>query len=127
MPQGKQYDDEMRGALFVNSDKQPGDKRPDRKGYVQIKGVRYELAGWLRKSSKDGSPFMSLQVQESQALGDVARRARQTAEATQTASATALGADALDALLDISDEDEALRQFRRARSARAATSEEVPF
>lgn len=121
MPQGKQYDDDMRGALFVNGDKQPGDKRPDRKGYVQIKGVRYELAGWLRKSSKDGSPFMSLQVQESSSLRDTARKAIETANASSVASS------ALEAALDITDEDEALAAFRRARSARAAASEEVPF
>ena len=54
-----QFNDEMRFALFPNPDKQPGDKRPNVKGFAQIGGNRFQLSGWTRTSSKDGSKFIS--------------------------------------------------------------------
>lgn len=57
------YDDEMRGVLFKNKDKTPGDKRPDYKGHVQVGGNRLELAAWLRASSRTGEKFMSLSLE----------------------------------------------------------------
>ena len=59
------YDEELRGALFVNKDKtkDPEDKRPDRNGYLVVGGNRLELAGWLRRSKKTGEPFLSLKAQ----------------------------------------------------------------
>lgn len=47
---------DMSGALFVNE--KGADNHPDRKGYVIIGGVEYELAGWL-KTGKSGQ-FLSL-------------------------------------------------------------------
>ena len=58
-----QFDDEMRGALFRNDDKQEGDKRPDYKGYVIVGGNRLELAAWLRTSQRTGRKFMSLKLE----------------------------------------------------------------
>lgn len=53
------YDNEMRGVLFVNDRKQPGEQTPDYRGTVTVRGVEYRLAGWKRKS-KQGTPFLSL-------------------------------------------------------------------
>lgn len=53
----KQYDNEMRFALFEN-DKAGNEKRPDRRGTAQINGVEYKLSGWI-KTSKDGKRFLS--------------------------------------------------------------------
>ena len=55
-----QFDDELRGALFRNDDKQEGDKRPDYKGHVQVGGNKLWLSAWLRTSNKTGEKFMSL-------------------------------------------------------------------
>lgn len=55
-----QFDDEMRGVLFKNKDKTPGDKRPDYNGHAVILGVKVRQAAWLRKSSKTGETFMSI-------------------------------------------------------------------
>lgn len=54
-----EYSDELRGALFKNKDKTPGDKRPDYKGFATIQGVRYESAAWLR-TAKSGEKYMSI-------------------------------------------------------------------
>lgn len=59
----QQYDDELRGALFKNKDKQPGDKRPDYKGFAQVNGVRYEMAAWLRTSQRSNEKFMSFKLE----------------------------------------------------------------
>lgn len=59
----QQYDDELRGALFKNKDKQPGDSRPEYKGMLTIGGVKYELAAWLRTAKSSGQKFMSLKLE----------------------------------------------------------------
>jgi uncharacterized protein (DUF736 family) len=59
----QQYDDEMRGVLFKNKDKTPGDKRPDYKGRVQVGGNKLWLSAWLRTSAKTGEKFMSLALE----------------------------------------------------------------
>jgi hypothetical protein len=48
------------GTLFVN-DKQGNEKRPDRRGEVNIGGTIYKLSGWL-KEGKNG-PWLSLSVE----------------------------------------------------------------
>lgn len=55
-------DKENRGALFKHI--KTKDTQPDFKGYVNIKGVDYQLAGWKRVSSKTGETFISLQISE---------------------------------------------------------------
>lgn len=57
MAQGE-YDNEMRGALFVN-DRKKKDSHPDRKGTCTIEGVEYWVSGWLKKT-RDGKTFLSL-------------------------------------------------------------------
>ncbi len=57
-----QYDNTNKGVLFRNDN--PGEKRPDYKGTINIDGVEKDLAAWVRVSKKDGSKFMSVSVSE---------------------------------------------------------------
>lgn len=61
--------DELRGALFANKDKQRGDsaRRPDFKGFVQVNGVRYRASAWTRTGRKSGQQFLSLTLELPQA------------------------------------------------------------
>ena len=61
----QQYDNTNRGAIFVN-DKQGNDKRPDRKGSLNVEGVEYWISGWIKTSQK-GDKFMSLSVERKDA------------------------------------------------------------
>ena len=56
-----QYDETNTGALFIN-DKGGNDKRPDRRGKINIEGVEYKLSGWLRTPKNGGEKFLSLKV-----------------------------------------------------------------
>lgn len=64
---GQQYDDEMRGTLFINQDKDPKnpehEKWPDRTGKIQINGIKYKISGWIKYPKNGGDPFLSLSVQ----------------------------------------------------------------
>lgn len=55
------YDNTNTGVLFVN-DKGDNEKRPDRKGTINIEGVEYTLSGWLKTSGK-GTQFLSLKAE----------------------------------------------------------------
>ena len=59
-----QYDDTNTGALFIN-DKGDNDKRPDRKGKLNVEGVEYQISGWLRTPKSGGAQFLSLKVERS--------------------------------------------------------------
>ena len=50
--------DELRGVLFKN-DRVMGDKLPNYRGQITIRGVEYRLSGWINKSKK-GVTYMSL-------------------------------------------------------------------
>lgn len=54
------YDNTNTGSLFVN-DKGDNDKRPDRKGSLNVAGVDYWISGWLREGN--GKKFLSLKVE----------------------------------------------------------------
>lgn len=54
------YDNTDRGALFKN-DRKESEKHPDYKGALNVGGVDYELAAWL-KTSNAGKKYMSLSV-----------------------------------------------------------------
>lgn len=58
------YDNNMRGVLFKNDDKQ-SDKHPDYKGTITVDRVEYWISSWI-KTSKQGNKFMSLSVQPKQ-------------------------------------------------------------
>lgn len=63
-----EYDNRNRGALFKNDRKAPGTKQPDYRGTIDVDGVEYELAGWVRESKK-GVKFLSLSVKPGDARG----------------------------------------------------------
>ncbi len=56
---------ENRGALFNNSYKEDGDKRPDLIGELNVEGRGYRIAAW-RNTSKKGLSYLSLSVEESE-------------------------------------------------------------
>lgn len=55
----KEYDNNMRGVLFKNKDKQ-SDKHADYRGNCEIDGKQMWVDAWIKESKKDGSKFMSL-------------------------------------------------------------------
>jgi uncharacterized protein (DUF736 family) len=57
-----QYDNTNRGVLFRN-EKKKSEKHPDYSGQVDVEGVEWELAGWI-KESKSGKKFLSLMVKK---------------------------------------------------------------
>lgn len=61
-----QYDNTNTGALFVN-DKGDNEKRPDRRGTINIEGVEYKLSGWLRTPNGGGQQFLSLKAERKDA------------------------------------------------------------
>ncbi|WP_348701011.1 hypothetical protein [uncultured Limnobacter sp.] len=54
-----EYDNTNKGALFINSYKEEGTNQPDMSGPVNIAGVEFKLAGWLREQ-EDGTKYFSL-------------------------------------------------------------------
>lgn len=55
------------GSLFRN-DKGGNDKRPDYRGDLNIGGVLYEIAGWIKEGINGKPKFMSLSVKPKEAL-----------------------------------------------------------
>lgn len=53
-----EYNNELRGVLFKNEDKQT-DKHPDYRGQATIEGVEYFLDVWINESQKTGKKFLS--------------------------------------------------------------------
>ena len=84
-----QYDDEMKGVLFRNRDKDPNNpahaKRPDYKGHLTIGGNRIEQAAWLRTSSRTGEKFMSFAYEVPQPKTEGAAPAPQQAQPVKAA------------------------------------------
>ncbi|MCP3681568.1 MAG: DUF736 domain-containing protein [bacterium] len=56
------YDNEKRGVLFRNKDKQ-NDNHPDMTGKVEINGKEWQLAAWEKQGPNCGM-FFSLKVSE---------------------------------------------------------------
>lgn len=56
------YDNNMSGVLFRNDKKEAGSKQPDYRGKLEINGIEYELAAWIREAKGSGNKFMSLKV-----------------------------------------------------------------
>ena len=61
-----EYDNTNRGALFKNDKKEPGDKKPDYTGSLNVDGVERYLDGWIRKSQA-GNTFLSVSVKRKDA------------------------------------------------------------
>jgi hypothetical protein len=54
------YDNNMRGVLFKNSEKK-SDRSPDYLGKIEIENVEYQLSAWINVS-KAGAKYMALTV-----------------------------------------------------------------
>lgn len=48
------------GSLFIN-DKDGNEKRPDRRGELNIGGTIYKLSGWIKEGTK--GPWLSLKAE----------------------------------------------------------------
>lgn len=57
--------DKTNTGLLTRNDKQGNEKRPDYRGFLNVGGADFELAGWIHKRRSDGRPFLSLTVQPS--------------------------------------------------------------
>ncbi len=53
------YDNNMRGVLFKNEDKQ-SDKHADYRGQCEIDGKQCWVDAWIKTPKKGGNKFMSL-------------------------------------------------------------------
>lgn len=62
MGRSKDYDNNMRGALFRVKDKE-SDKHPDYNGQCEIDGIEYWVSGWINESDKVGK-YLSLSFNE---------------------------------------------------------------
>lgn len=60
------YDNTNRGVLFVN-DKKGNEKAPDRTGKINVDGVDFKLAGWIKEGKK--GQFLSLSIQKQEERG----------------------------------------------------------
>ena len=58
-----EYDNTNKGALFPNSYKEDGDKKPDYLGNVNVDGEEWRLAAWAN-TSKNGKDYLSITVSE---------------------------------------------------------------
>ena len=58
-----QYDNTNSGVLFKNN-KDGNDKKPDYKGSLNVDGVEYSIAAWLRQKKNGTGKFMSLKVEK---------------------------------------------------------------
>jgi uncharacterized protein (DUF736 family) len=57
------YDNTNRGVLFSNADKKTSEKHPDYKGNINVGGVEFDIAGWIKTAKESGKKFMSLSIQ----------------------------------------------------------------
>lgn len=62
--------DNRNTGIIKRNDKGDNPQRPDYKGSVDVEGVQYWVAGWVRKRKEDGTPFLSIKLdrKEQQAL-----------------------------------------------------------
>ena len=54
--------DRTNSGYLARNDKGGNDKRPDYRGKLDVDGMDYDLAGWI-KDGKDGKKILSLKVQ----------------------------------------------------------------
>ena len=70
------YDRTNTGIISKN-DRKETDKHPDIKGYLNVEGAEYEVAGWQKRRGSDGAPFYSLRVKRKAAPAPVNTRSMQ--------------------------------------------------
>lgn len=78
----QQYDNTNSGALFMN-EKAGNDKRPDRKGTINVEGVEYNISGWIREKKNGGEKFLSLKIERKDSQGGKQWNDRPASEATR--------------------------------------------
>jgi uncharacterized protein (DUF736 family) len=69
------YDNTNTGILFLN-DQGDNPKRPNYKGKIDVEGIEYPIAGWIRQS-KNGAEFISLKVDKNAPAATQANAAAQ--------------------------------------------------
>ena len=57
------------GVLFINENKERGDKRPNFTGSIEVDGTKYSLAAWKNISANDVK-YISLKLSEWREKGD---------------------------------------------------------
>ena len=58
-----EYDNNNRGAMWINETATPENKQPYMTGKINVEGKDLQIAGWMQES-KGGKKFLSLKVQE---------------------------------------------------------------
>jgi hypothetical protein len=58
----EEYDNTNKGVLFINSYKE-NSKQPDVKGELDVEGVAYKMAGWIRTKKESTEKFFSLSIE----------------------------------------------------------------
>jgi len=56
------YDNTNSGAMFKSKSYEEGGNKPYYKGKIDIEGVEYELAAWVRTAKTTGNKFLSLKA-----------------------------------------------------------------
>jgi hypothetical protein len=64
----KQYDNELKGALFKNDEKQDGDTSADYKGSATINGTDYFMDAWVN-TAQSGRKYLSVRFKQKQKQG----------------------------------------------------------
>lgn len=59
------YDNNLKGVLFRNKDKEEGDKKPDYTGSATIEGVDYFMDAWIN-TADSGRKYMSVKFKAKQ-------------------------------------------------------------
>lgn len=57
------YDKTNTGVLF-REEKKRSDRAPDYRGNINVNGADYDIAGWIKESSKTGKKFLSLKIEK---------------------------------------------------------------
>ena len=56
-----EYDNTNSGVLFKN-EKKNTDKHPDYRGTLDVEGVIYDVAGWIKTAKSSGKKFLSIKI-----------------------------------------------------------------
>lgn len=72
----KQYDNELRGVLFRNKEKEDGDSKPDYTGSAQVQGVDFFMDAWINEA-ESGRKYMSVKFKPKQKQRSAAPRTHQ--------------------------------------------------
>ena len=103
----KQFDNELRGALFRN-DRKKTDKHPDFTGNVQVEGVEYWMSAWTKQGAKGSFLSVSLQLKQPRGAADdildPATQHRQSTPARQQEPAHVPGKSSFNSPGDIDDD-----------------------